>query len=1174
MKKRGVFVLFLLLVPFIAGAETVDIQYKRGDLKKMISVVKTEKPPVIDGVLEEGEWDKATVITGLIKTKENIQQWGVSTGVDNIAGDQSFFYITYDDENLYIAHHSPPPARLGGVPAVVAVMLKKTQTIHDANINLDDSIHIEIIDPVYPGGDKYVIQINSTGTAFECIWYNNYVWEEDILAEKSGRFPGITLSWDPPVRSASNLTLDGWVIETEIHWSGLVPYIKKPEDGRLMYMNFGRIWKEVMDEGHIWAADDEMSPAGEVVFTGKEGIIVQIKDTGDIPKGVVSFTADIINAFASEKKLLVDVQTEPGGILDKKDITLSPGEKRNYTFRGRLKDVVKGKIVFMIKDREIGSPVHITTLPVIRPTEPDIYVRRYRSIDMMKFEMDISFLGDVDLKRTAIAIDIKNKKTGKKVYSRTFRGFQSYQPAIEVSTKNWEPGEYTAHIVFLPPGKPAYRTDVNYLHPELPEWWNNRYGFEDMERDRVPYPWVPVELKDDTVGVWGRRYIFEKGMFPKQITTLDYPLLRAPVRLIVKTAGGEVIDTSAVNTKAEWTSVKRTRVEATRLIEGEEISLKNNLWIEYDGLLWNTLKINPAKKTVITSMELEVPLTKEFTDVINPRDYSMRTTGKLRPEGFSCEPTRAVWLGNGDGGIQWFCETDGWFFVKDVNSSLKVEVRDGVATLRIVMIDMPTEFDSPHEIQFGLMATPVRPKVWRTPEHMSYRGYPAGRGMFWDVNNEVIPGALNDFSGLYVGTAATNPSQEAFKLYADEWRPDAKSRSSEKTGKWVPVTMASKSLRDYYAWRHWYRQHLHTRGFSGLYYDCSGACPSANPYAGTGYKRRDGSMATTYPYLAEREITKRLYNITLSNNEFASRDAWIGYHHSGMPIVMYMSFANESWDGENLNSRINQSQQTYLGVIDTSVYRAEFMGHNFGWPVFFLGQGRIKREWVEANGGPEAVFDQISGLDLLHDGGGVCCIMPAIGGAKTGELRRVRERMTRALDKYNFYHWIYQYIPYWRQDIVKVPRENMYVSIYLAQPSKLTATDTRAAVITSYFDKHLTPWIKSRNNHEVKLSREQLKGMEDRAILIVYNESDYEGEVRLKVDWGKLGLGGADTLKVENAVHSTGFRLEKRKDEKGQEYEEAVFFPRPEEYARIEGDEVVFPITRYNYRMIVIEKKK
>jgi translation elongation factor P/translation initiation factor 5A len=33
-----------------------------------------------------------------------------------------------------------------------------------------------------------------------------------------------------------------------------------------------------------------------------------------------------------------------------------------------------------------------------------------------------------------------------------------------------------------------------------------------------------------------------------------------------------------------------------------------------------------------------------------------------------------------------------------------------------------------------------------------------------------------------------------------------------------------------------------------------------------------------------------------------------------------------------------------------------------------------------------------------------------------------------------------------------------------------------------------------------------------------------------------------------------------------------VYEEDPAEYARIEGDELVFPMTKWNYRMIVIEK--
>ena len=137
-------------------------QYGREDLMKMISVVKSKTPPVIDGIMKKGEWDDAAALTGLTRVDRIIGQQGVQADVDNMASDQSTFWITYDNESLYIAHHSPPPERIKGNVVLIPVMLKRTQQSHDANIEQDDAIHIAIVDPVHPGGDKYVIQINST----------------------------------------------------------------------------------------------------------------------------------------------------------------------------------------------------------------------------------------------------------------------------------------------------------------------------------------------------------------------------------------------------------------------------------------------------------------------------------------------------------------------------------------------------------------------------------------------------------------------------------------------------------------------------------------------------------------------------------------------------------------------------------------------------------------------------------------------------------------------------------------------------------------------------------------------------------------------------------------------------------------------------------------------------
>lgn len=1131
-------------------------QYGCEDLKKMISVVKAKASPVIDGIMEEGEWDNAAAITGLIRVNRIIDQQGVQADIDNVASDQSTFWVMYDDECLYVAYYSPPPKCIEDNVALIPVMLKRAQQLHDSNINWDDSIHIAIIDPVCPGGDKYVIQINSIGTTFDCSW-----------GGALGKMPGIGLSWEPQVISQSTLTLDGWVIEVAMPWKDLGPHIKKPQPGEVKYMNFGRIWQEILREGHAWAADDtspsirnetstwttaEISaPTGEVLFLGNEGIVVQLDKTGNLPRGQAVFTAHIRNTFSIEKRVLVEISTDSGELKHKKEITLKPGEGVPYEFTGMISDFATTKIAFTVTDASTGKVMHITTLPVIRPTKPEIYVRRYRGSDLMEFETDMAFIGVAELKKTSVTITVANKVTKKQVFGKTFTGFTSYQPTFELSTRQWATGEYEASFVFKVPGMKPYKTVVPYTHPALPGWWNNTYGYEDIEQDKVPYPWIEMKVEDEAVEVWGRKYCFGKGLLPEQITVMGHPILRAPMRVIIKTAGGEFIDSSAVESTSEWTKANRTRVEGVRVIEGGKVSLKNTFWVEYDGLVWNTLTIEPKENIDVISMELELPLTKEFTDVINTCDYSLRDTGKLKQEGYT-GPLTPIWLGNGDGGIQWMGSESNKFFVKE-DKAICVEVGEEGATLRVVMVNVPTSFDSTYAVEFGFTATPVRPKTSRTPEFQE-RSVLGGR--FWYPSGmHFVPAADPgyDYYGptrerIYVHTDPVNFSEEATEkdvtatndfLFADEWRANSIDRSDL-----IQTDLSSKSFRNYFVWRHWNYQQKY--GYAGLYYDCP---------AGSG---------STGDMLGTREIMKRLYNITLSNPYYAAREQAIGVHQSGQPNMAFMGFGTYHWDAENYNSIINANQQTYRGVTDPAMYRAQHMGHNFGWPTVFLGQLRIRREWLEANGGAEAVFDQIDGLNLLHDGTRVCAVLPGI----TAELESRRQNDIRKLD---LHHWVYQFVPYWHQDIVSLPGENMHASFYIAHPSKLTVTSPD---VESYFSmyQHLPVFMQRRIMEDVEKEKRYLRHLKDRAIMVIYNDSDWEGVMRLKPDWEKLGLGSPEHLHAVNYMHRTGFRVEKNKGKDGKETEKAIFFDRLDEYARIEGEELVFPMTKWNYRMIVIEK--
>jgi len=203
------------------------------------------------------------------------------------------------------------------------------------------------------------------------------------------------------------------------------------------------------------------------------------------------------------------------------------------------------------------------------------------------------------------------------------------------------------------------------------------------------------------------------------------------------------------------------------------------------------------------------------------------------------------------------------------------------ATLRVVMIDVPTEFDAPHVIEFGFNVTPVRPKVFRTVQDPGMWVFQGGPGPWYPQGQEFLPGpdyfgAPSGWRGIhvepmpkfwlnnvYVTTAGINTHTTDFANFGDEWL----SNEHERPPDVVTVTHASKSYRDWFVWRHWlsFQRNPH----QSLYYDTANEMASVNPYAGAGYHRRDGTIAVTYPILGARDICKRLYNMIIPYYAFA-----------------------------------------------------------------------------------------------------------------------------------------------------------------------------------------------------------------------------------------------------------------------------------------------------------------
>jgi hypothetical protein len=1095
----------------------------------IVSAPRLRQTPNLDGKIAPEEWTGAARITGMLDAE-----------LGEVAADQSAFLFGYDTTHLYIALHGEMTELARTNPALVyEKFLRAEGKGNDGKVTDDDAVEI-VLAPEFWRVESH----RESGAWKEYRVLANAVGGHYAQSYAQHAAPS---AWNVPWQSASAAGPHGWQLEARIPLDALG--VPPPQPGDRWGLQLARIWKQLKDTTDLWAwglrtpddapqrlhlhqhAATPMTNLGALRFAGDDEVVVRVERIGRLRDGQLDFQATLYNPSAGEQQVTLRLVTDTGDCAYEESLTLPAGKQGRYSRRQQLTDYAASGLTFEVVLPD-GTLIHRTAVGFHRTQQFGMRTVAYPNYDRFLVELDLGIFADIPADELRIDLNMRNA-AGKTVLLKTDQRASAYLVHSMQSMKSIAVGNYTLTAAIRRGSTVLAKEEQPFVKHAKAAWWGQRYGFDDVDQDKVPYPWTDMQVARDTVQVWGREYRFGKNLLPEQITSLDAPMLRAPVRLLVKTASGDVLDTAQTGAQSSWTSKKHTRVEGVRSVEAPFLSVKNVVWAEYDGLLWCTLTVTPRKKVDIDSLVVEVPLNRAFSDV------------HILGGGY--------WIGNGDGGVQVFQE-DNTFFVDDKNP-VRVDTEDGLATWRMVLIDKPTELTAPYTITLGMMATPVRPKVWRTAA-FDERSVQGG-GPWFPQGLEFMPAAdpgVDYYSGahggrLYVHTEIkptphiTTDAEGTtdWDRYGYEWVRDPGYRYAG-SGR-VVMDLHSKSFREYFVWRFWRYQQKY--GFAGLYFD--------NP-------DREG--------LATREVIKRMNNIALGNTKFHPWAQPIGGATNGFVDMRYMSFWQYHWDGEHLNGAIQQ-WHTYIGHINPASYRKEYMGHNLGWPVMFLGQGRITREWVEANGGAEAVFDQIYGLNLLHDGGNVCCILP---GDVTRQLQLRRQEDVKAL---SLHHWAYQFLPYWRQDIVTLPREGLYASLYIGHPTALARAD--ANTIDAYFERYqprqLPEVLRTLNRQKVEHARDELAAMPDKAFLVVYNDSDWQGEVRLKVDWQQLGLGAPDTLQVTNALHRTGFRVEKARDKDGKEVEKGVYFERTEEFAKIENGELVFPMTKHNYRLIVIEQR-
>ncbi len=526
--------------------------------------------------------------------------------------------------------------------------------------------------------------------------------------------------------------------------------------------------------------------------------------------------------------------------------------------------------------------------------------------------------------------------------------------------------------------------------PADPPWLGNTIGISDDP----PSPFTPMRLEGaNTILCWNRRYEIGSFGLPDRIVSGGRELLAAPARLNVRTlVDGRVQPVSWTPRPIRQLEASRVRI---RLAGAADSPLGVCEWVctaEFDGMIRLDITLTPRSEMPIAVLEARFPVNRRHATLYrllkrpgpsgarHKRSGSMTRVRQLRQE-FWATSQPYWWIGDEDGGLAGFCETDeAWDQVGRQNSFfVKNEYDSSVVVWRPIDAVSKTVLKGPWKWTFGLQATPVKavpPRgryrvfaqgvgnvkamFWTFPEWAHYFGFPAV------LNPEPFGEAVALFQRDGVMTAPysclTMVSEKVpeWKQFREQWhdggrRKDFTDNQVRSFGVPFVGVLPAPSWIDFIVWSN--HRFVRENDVDGLYHDWSGVYPVARPDAGFGYVR-DGKNQDVYPFFATRELYKRIYTMLKCYGAEQEKDMFSLIHCSGYVYAPILGFCDGYVVGEKLQKIFRRGRTHYLQLVGPAEMRAEFMGRNYGALPFFLpAQPQVG----------EATTRELLGLALLHD---------------------------------------------------------------------------------------------------------------------------------------------------------------------------------------------------------------
>ena len=909
-------------------------------IRPRIAPTYVETPPVLDGKMSEGEWDRVASTTGFMYTDVTL------------AAMQPRVWTAFDEKNLYICFQSYNP---GGVDGTV-------KERDEGGIFREDAVEIFL----QPDGEGpyYQLAANSLDARFDS--------------------EGEIKSWSAEWKSASGVVKDQWYVGGTWTIEIAIPFSAfgdgdAPADGTVWRGNFCRDWTAVEKSKYAtsWAHVGGMfhNPAkfGELYFH-RESPFLQVTGFGDLPTGLVAVegTASPPADGAIDLEWAVGPQSDPEIRTAEINTTIEPSaEPVPFNLQGTVAAPGAGTwpAQLLFEARFGDEVIHRSAIPFGLAPGFSVEIASAYTKKFLDARFDISRLPDA--KEAALGRIELLDRAGNALASADVSDLgENGTATARMGYADVAPGDYTLRMRLLDEGGMVLKKESQpYTIPDPPVWLGNTLGISD----RVPPPFEPVRVeqnsvehstivvpqhlrpKDLAVSVWGRTYHFDESLFPLRIVNQGVEQIARPAELVLEQDGKHVkwkrVSTTLVGHKDTEAVLKFRAASRAAGVQGTAT-------IEYDGWAFFDFTVTPRKGGTIDGLRLEIPFPRteaKFMRTHGPiatwagetmrtaligdvkNDADERATAGLRnqfgdawmPDGWTDhgEFVFQAYVGNDERGLFVVQDTEQYRHLESGNMDIRYD--GDVTVLEVKLIDVPTEVKEPLHYRIGLVAVPFKEFNYDFEYSITMCG---GHNPTWARDNDLQPwidGALlwswgrfekdmephpdhpNRLSGMVNNyrnadmeavvnsTCMMAPSgHESFETYGDEWviEPRYAMPKHEGTDEDLVMVSTDSSFPDYYLW--WAKERIEKDGIGGLYFDMVSPCGSMNALAGDGWTDENGERHMTSNSFSLRRLYKRLYTMIKEEGEKRGREFYIYQHSAAGPIT---AFEDHITKGEGFN---------------------------------------------------------------------------------------------------------------------------------------------------------------------------------------------------------------------------------------------------------------------------------